>query len=124
MEYVLTALATYGELCKGSTHPRYYGAFPRILGKYVREESLLSWEEAIKKMTSMPAKIMGLDTRGILAQGMVADILIFDPKTVADKATFESPHQYPIGIEKVILSGEVIIDQGDHTERLRGQVIK
>lgn len=118
------ALATYGELSNGSTHPRYYGAFPRILGKYVREESLLSWEEAIKKMTSMPAKIMGLDTRGILAQGMVADILIFDPKTVADKATFESPHQYPIGIEKVILSGEIIIDQGDHTERLRGQVIK
>ena len=118
------ALATYGELCKGSTHPRYYGAFPRILGKYVREENVLSLEDAIRKMTSMPAKIMGMDTRGILAQGMVADMLVFDPETVADMATFESPHQYPIGIDKVIIAGDIIIDQGIHSEKLCGQVIK
>ncbi|HIK58749.1 MAG TPA: D-aminoacylase [Nitrospinaceae bacterium] len=118
------ALATYGELHKGSTHPRYYGAFPRVLGKYVREEKVLPLETAIKKMTSMPAKIMGLETRGTLALQMVADITIFDPLTVADMATFEKPHQYPNGIEKVILAGNIIVDRGVHKEHLYGQVLK
>jgi len=118
------ALATYGELHKGSTHPRYYGAFPRILGRYVREEKILSLETAIKKMTSMPAGIMGLDTRGTLAPGKVADVTIFDPNTIADLATFENPHQYSRGIEKVIISGKVIIDQGIHTEQMQGQVLR
>ena len=118
------AVATYGELNKGSTHPRYYGAFPRVLGKYVRDKKVLSLETAIKKMTSMPAKIMRLDNRGILAPNKVADITIFDPKTVCDVATFENPHQYSKGIEKVIMSGEVIIDQGNHTNKMVGQIIK
>ncbi len=118
------AVATYGELNKGSTHPRYYGAFPRVLGKYVREKKVLSLETAINKMTSMPAKIMRLDNRGILAPNKVADITIFDPKTVCDVATFENPHQYSKGIEKVIISGEVIIDQGNHTNKMVGQIIK
>ena len=116
--------ATYGELNKGSTHPRYYGAFPRVLGKYVRDEKVLSLETAIKKMTSMPAKIMNLNNRGTLAQNMIADITIFDPKTVFDMATFENPHQYAKGIEKVIISGEVIIDQGHHTNKMVGQIIQ
>ncbi len=118
------AVAPYGELKKGATHPRYYGAFPRVLGKYVRDEKVLSLETAIKKMTSMPAKTMGLDTRGTLAPNMVADITIFDPETVCDVATYENPHQYSKGIEKVILSGEIIIDKGKHTNKLVGQVIK
>lgn len=118
------ALATYGELCKGSTHPRYYGAFPRILGKYVREEKVLPLQTAIKKMTSMPAKIMGLDSRGILAPEMVADITIFNPDTVSDMATFENPHQYPKGIEKVIIAGSIIVDQGGHTEQMQGRIIQ
>jgi N-acyl-D-amino-acid deacylase len=117
------AVADYGALHTGSCHPRYYGAFPRVLGKYVRDEKVLSIETAIQKMTSMPAKIMGLGNRGTLAPGMIADITIFDPKTVSDMATFESPHQYSKGIEKVILSGNIIIDQGVHTNKLAGQVI-
>ena len=118
------AVATYGELNKGSTHPRYYGAFPRVLGKYVRDEKVLSLETAIKKMTSMPAKIMRMDNRGILAANKVADITIFDPKTICDVATFENPHQYSKGIEKVIISGEVIIDQGNHTNKMAGRIIE
>jgi len=118
------AVATYGELNKGSIHPRYYGAFPRVLGKYVRDKKVLSLETAIKKMTSMPAKIMRLDNRGILAPNKVADITIFDPKTVCDVATFENPHQYSKGIERVIISGEVIIDQGNHTNKMVGQIVK
>jgi len=117
------AVADYGELHKGYTHPRYYGAFPRILGKYVRDEAVLTLETAIQKMTSMPAKIMGLDNRGKLVCDMVADITIFDPETVSDMATFENPHQYPNGIETVILSGNIIIDQGTHTNIMSGQVI-
>lgn len=117
------AVATYGELSKGSPHPRYYGAFPRILGKYVREEKLMTLETAIKKMTSMPAKIMGLDTRGTLAPGKVADITIFNPDTVIDVASFENPHQYSRGIEKVIMAGTVVIDQGEHTGEMMGHII-
>ena len=118
------AVADYGELHKGSTHPRYYGAFPRVLGKYVRDEEVLSLETAIQKMTSMPAKIMGLNNRGKLAPGMIADITIFDPETVSDMATFENPHQYSKGIETVIIFGNIIIDQGAHTNKMSGQVIK
>ncbi len=117
------AVATYGELSKGSPHPRYYGAFPRILGKYVREEKLMTLEGAIKKMTSMPAKIMGLDTRGTLAPGMVADITIFNPDTIIDMASFETPHQYSRGIEQVIMAGTVVIDQGEHTGAMMGHII-
>lgn len=117
------AVANYGELLKGSPHPRYYGTFPRVLGKYVRDEKVLSLETAIQKMTSMPAKIMGLGNRGRIAPGMIADITIVDPKTVADMSSFERPHQYPIGIENVIISGNIIIDQGVHTGIMSGQVI-
>jgi N-acyl-D-amino-acid deacylase len=118
------ALATYGELHKGSTHPRYYGAFPRILGKYVRDEKVLSLENAIQKMTSMPADIMGLKNRGTLALKNIADITIFDPHTVADMATFENSHQYPKGIETVIISGDIIIDQGVHSEKMAGRILE
>jgi N-acyl-D-amino-acid deacylase len=117
------AVADYGELSKGSTHPRYYGAFPRVLGKYVRNEKGLSLETAIKKMTSMPAKVMSLNNRGTLAPNMIADITIFDPETVSDIATFESPHQYSKGIEYVVISGKVIIDSGTHSNYMVGQIL-
>lgn len=117
------AVATYGELSKGSPHPRYYGAFPRIFGKYVRDEKIMPLEVAIKKMTSMPAKIMGLDTRGTIAAGMVADITVFDPETITDMATFQNPHQYSRGIKKVIMGGTVVIDQGEHTGKMMGHII-
>ena len=118
------AVATYGELHKGSPHPRYYGAFPRVLGKYVREKKILPLETAIKKMTSMPAGVMNLQDRGILAANMIADITIFNPETICDRATYENPHQYSNGIDKVIVSGAVVIDQGKHTGRMMGQIIK
>jgi N-acyl-D-amino-acid deacylase len=118
------AVATYGELNKGSTHPRYYGAFPRILGKYVRDEKVLSLENAIQKMTSMPAQIMGLDQRGTLASNMVADITIFDSETVSDMATFENSHQYSKGIEYVIIGGNIIIDHGVHSDKMVGRVLQ
>lgn len=115
--------ADYGALNTGKTHPRYYGTFPRILGKYVREEKLFSLETAIKKMTSMPAAIMGMKSRGSLAANMVADITIFDPETVTDVATFENSRQYSKGIEAVIISGQIVIDQGSHTGNMAGQVL-
>ena len=118
------AVADYGELHKGCPHPRYYGTFPRVLGKYVRDEKVFSLETAIKKMTSMPAEIMGLKTRGTLAPKMVADITVFDPETVSDMATFESPHQYPTGIEYVMIAGEIIIDHGRHSNKMEGNIIK
>ncbi len=118
------AVATYGKLHNGSPHPRYYGTFPRVLGKYVREKKILTLEAAIKKMTSMPAGVMNLHDRGVLAVDMVADITIFDPETICDVATYENPHQYPNGIDKVIISGEVVIDKGNHTGRMMGHIIK
>jgi N-acyl-D-amino-acid deacylase len=118
------AVANYGELHKGSPHPRYYGAFPRVLGQYVREEKVFLLETAIKKMTSMPAEIMGLKTRGTLTPKMVADITVFDPNTVSDMATFENPHQYAKGIEYVMVAGGVIIDHGRHSNKMEGNVLK
>jgi len=117
------AVANYGELSQGSTHPRYYGAFPRVLGKYVRDEKVLSLETAIQKMTSMPAGILGLENRGTLDSNMVADITIFDPETVSDMATFENPHRYPKGIEVVIIAGDIIIKQGVHSNKLVGRIL-
>jgi N-acyl-D-amino-acid deacylase len=118
------AVANYGALHTGSPHPRYYGAFPRILGKYVRDEQVISLEAAVEKMTSMPAEIMGLKNRGALAPKMIADLVVFDPHIVSDMATFENPHQYAKGIEYVIMSGEIIIDHGTHTNIMKGKIIK
>jgi N-acyl-D-aspartate/D-glutamate deacylase len=117
------AVATYGELNKGSTHPRYYGAFPRILGKYVRDEKVLTMETAIQKMTSMPAEIMGLKDRGTLAPNMIADITVFDPETVSDMATYKNSHQYPQGIEVVLIAGDIIINQGVHSNHMAGKIL-
>jgi len=117
------ALATYGKLSEGIPHPRNYGAFPRFLGKYVREEKLLPLPEAIKKMTSMPAKKLGLKKRGILAKGFYADIVVFDPDTVTDLATYTEPSQYSKGIDTVIVNGTVVIDRGKHSGALPGKVL-
>jgi dihydroorotase/N-acyl-D-amino-acid deacylase len=97
--------AVDGPLSDGKPHPRAYGSFPRILGRYVREVKLLTLEEAIRKMTSLPAQRVGLKERGILKSGFYADIVLFDPKTVIDKATFENPHQYSEGIDLVLVNG-------------------
>ena len=107
----------------GKPHPRFYGTFPRVLGAYVRERHVLTLADAVRKMTSLPAHITGLKGRGLLAPGMAADITIFDPQTVSDKATFENPLQYPVGIPYVIVNGVVVIDTGRHTGAKPGQVL-
>jgi dihydroorotase/N-acyl-D-amino-acid deacylase len=104
-------------------HPRFYGTFPRVLGVYVREKKVLTLSDAVRKMTSLSAQITGLSDRGVLRPGMAADITLFDPKTVSDKATFENPLQYPVGIPYVIVNGVVVIDQGQHTGARPGRVL-
>ena len=118
------ALAPYGVLGESKTHPRSYGTFPRILGKYVREEKVLTIENAVRKMTSLPAQKLGLKDRGILREGMWADVVVFDPKRVVDEATYEDPHRYPEGIEYVLVNGEIVVDIGEHTGALPGKVLR
>ena len=107
----------------GRPHPRFYGTFPRVLGVYVREKGVLTLPDAVRKMTSLPAGIMGFRDRGLLRPGMAADLTLFDPKTVADRATYADPMQYPAGIPYVILNGAVVIDQGQHTGAKPGRVL-
>jgi N-acyl-D-aspartate/D-glutamate deacylase len=104
-------------------HPRYYGTFPRVLGRYVRELKVLTLSEAVRKMTSMNADKIGITDRGRLAGGLSADITIFDQDRVIDRATFEDPHQFPIGIAFVIVNGVVTVDRGEHTGALAGRVL-
>jgi N-acyl-D-amino-acid deacylase len=104
-------------------HPRYYGTFPRVLGRYVRELKTITLPDAVKKMTSMNADKIGIRDRGRLKEGLAADVTIFDAARVIDRATFEQPHQFPVGIEYVIVNGQVTIDKGQHTGALAGQVI-
>ena len=116
--------ATDGPLAGSKSHPRGWGSYPRILGKYVRDEHLLSLEAAIQKMTGGPAARVGLKDRGLLKTGMFADITVFDPKTVIDHATFEEPNQFPVGIEYVLVNGQLSVDKGQRTSALAGQVIR
>jgi N-acyl-D-aspartate/D-glutamate deacylase len=119
-----SALAPYGKVAAGSyPHPRNYGCFPKVLGEFVRERRLVTLEEAVRKMTSLPATRFGLQDRGILRPGAAADITVFDPATVADKATFSQPQQYPEGIVYVIVNGQVVVERGQHTGRRPGQVL-
>ena len=118
------AVAPYGVLKRGKPHPRYYGTFPRVLGKYSREEGLLSLHEAVRKMTSFPAQRLGFKDRGLLREGFRADITVFDPETIRDTATFQDPHQYPVGIPYVIVNGNVTIDSGEHTGNRAGVVLR
>ena len=108
----------------GKPHPRFYGTFPRVLGVYVRERHVLTLPDAVRKMTSLAAQITGITDRGLLRPGLAADITIFDPNTVSDKATFEDPSQYPAGIPYVIVNGVVVIDNGPHTGAKPGRVLR
>ena len=121
-----TMIASDGRLSQpgeGHPHPRAYGTFPRVLGEYVREQKLMSLETAIYKMTGMPAKRLRLDGRGVLREGAFADVVILDPRTVRDQATFLSPHQYPVGIETVIVNGVVAVANSTPTGARAGRVI-
>jgi N-acyl-D-amino-acid deacylase len=118
------AVASYGVLHKGKPHPRFYGTFPRVLGKYVREEKIMTLPEAIRKMTSVPADKFGFEGRGRIEEGCHADLVVFDPDRVTDKATWEDPHQYPEGIPYVVVNGEVVVSEGDTTGKLPGKILK
>lgn len=106
------------------THPRAYGTYPRILGKYVHEEGVLSLEEAVRKMTSAVATRLSIQDRGVLRAGMYADVVVFDPGTVRDRATFEEPHQLSAGMEYVFVNGEAVVREGVHTGATPGQVVR
>lgn len=112
-----------GPTGRAHPHPRYYGTFPRVLGRYVRELKVLTLPEAVKKMTSMNADKIGIKDRGRLREGFWADVTIFDPSQVIDRATFEHPHQFPAGIPYVIVNGVVTIDNEHHTGALAGRVL-
>lgn len=108
----------------GRPHPRGFGTMPRVLGHYVRDEGVLSLPEAIRKMTSVGARQMRLEDRGVLAEGAFADVVVFDPSTVIDRATFEAPRQYPIGIRSVVVNGQVALDRGEPTGRRAGRGLR
>jgi N-acyl-D-amino-acid deacylase len=118
-----SSVAPYGQLGEGKPHPRAYGTFTRVLGRYVREQGVLTWEQAIHKMTGQPAGRLGLRQRGTLAAGQWADVVVFDPATIQDEATFAEPHQYASGIEHVFVNGVPVISGGDHTGAFPGRVL-
>ena len=119
-----SALAASGPLRTGVPHPRSFGTFPRVLGKYVREEQVISLEQAVHKMSGLTASQLHIADRGLIKQGLAADLVIFDPATVADRATFTDPFQYPAGIPTVVVNGRVVLDQGRHTGERPGVVIR
>jgi len=118
------AAATDGPLSRSKVHPRSYGSFPRILGRYVREQRVLSLEEAIRKMTSLPAQRVGLKERGLLRPGMYGDVVVFDAERVIDIATYENPHQYSEGIHYVVVNGQIVLEKGKHTGRYPGKGLR
>lgn len=127
MQHPFTMHASDGRLSKigkGHPHPRAFGTFPRVLGLYVREKGVLPLREAIRKMTGLPAERLGLTDRGFIKNGAKADLVIFDPNTVIDKATFEDPNQFPEGINWVIVNGRVSLKNGEFLNSLNGQVLR
>ena len=118
------AYAPYGPLSASSPHPRGYGSFPRVLGHYVRERGAMPLETAVHKMSGLPARKLGLADRGVLRAGAVADVVVFDPDRVADRATFDDPHQYPEGIGHVVVSGVHTIRDGEQTGRMGGRAVR
>lgn len=119
-----SALAVEGPLRQGNPHPRNFGTFPRVLGRYVRERELLGLEEAVRKITSLNASKIGIDDRGLLRPGLQADVTVFDPETVQDLATYTDPFHYNEGIQYVIVNGEIVLDQGKHTGGRPGRVLR
>jgi len=114
---------TTSPIAGGKPHPRAYGTFPRFLGRYVREGKILTIEEAIRKITSLPASKIRLKDRGLLKEGLCADIVIFDPDNIKDEATYQDPHQYPVGIKYVIVNGGVAVEDGKLCYGKYGKII-
>jgi len=118
------SIAAEGKNLKSSTHPRTYGNFARLLGKYVREEQVISLEEAIYKLTQLSAQKLKIEDRGLLSPGYYADVVVFDPQTITDRATFEQPHQYAEGIEHVFVNGTQVLKDGTHTGAMPGSFVR
>jgi len=118
------SLALEGVFLKSNPHPRAYGSFARLLGKYVRQEKVITLAEAIRRLTSLPADNLKLDRRGKLKKGYYADIVIFDPETIIDHATFEKPHQYATGMLHVFVNGTQVLKDGEHTGAKPGRVVR
>jgi N-acyl-D-amino-acid deacylase len=111
-------------LLGGRPHPRVFGSFPRVLGKYVREEKALTLEDAVRKMTAKPAEVFGFERRGLLKAGHFADIVVFNEDTIIDKGTFVDPRQFPEGIEFVLINGRVVLSEGRYERELAGKVLR
>jgi dihydroorotase/N-acyl-D-amino-acid deacylase len=127
MRHPQTMIASDGRLTRpgeGHPHPRWYGTFPRVLGVYVREKHVLGLEEAVRKMTGMPAARLGLSDRGTVKEGAFADLVVFDPVTIADRSTYERPHQYPVGIDWVLVNGTPAVERGRFTDARAGRVVR
>ncbi|MGH9900296.1 MAG: N-acyl-D-amino-acid deacylase family protein [Pyrinomonadaceae bacterium] len=117
------SMAPEGAFLKSATHPRAYGNFARVLGKYVREEKIIPLAEAVRRLSGLPATNLGLDHRGFLKEGMFADVVVFDPRTIADRATFENPHQYAVGVRHVFVNGAQVLRDGEHTNAKPGRAL-
>jgi dihydroorotase/N-acyl-D-amino-acid deacylase len=118
------AKAEDGPLAESKSHPRAWGTFARILGKYVRDEKLLRMEEAVRKMTSQPAARVHLNDRGLLRPGMAADVTVFDPARIRDVATFEDPNHYSVGVQHVIVNGRLVVLNGRITDERPGRALR
>jgi N-acyl-D-amino-acid deacylase len=116
--------APEGVFLKSSTHPRTYGNFARLLGRYVRDEGVIPLAEAVRRLTSQPASNLGLERRGLLEAGYVADVVVFDPAEIRDHATFEKPHQYATGVVHLLVNGVQVLEDGEHTGAKPGRVVR
>jgi N-acyl-D-amino-acid deacylase len=116
--------APEGVFLKANPHPRAYGNFARVLGKYVRDEKVIPLAEAVRRLSGLPATNLGLDHRGFIKEGMFADVVVFDPATIADRATFEKPHQYAIGVKHVFVNGVQVLKDGEHTGAKPGRALR
>jgi len=118
------SIAPEGVFLKSQPHPRTYGTFARVLGHFVRDERAATLEDAIRRMTSFPARNLKLDRRGSLAPGFFADVVVFDPATIADHATYEQPHRYATGVRHVVVNGTPVLLDGEHTDARPGRVVR
>jgi N-acyl-D-amino-acid deacylase len=118
------SLAPEGVFLKSNPHPRAYGSFARVLAKFVREEKVLTLQEAIRKLAALPAQNMKIDRRGELKEGYYADVVVFDPDTIQDHATFVEPHQYATGMVHVFVNGEQVLKDGEHTGATPGRAVR
>jgi N-acyl-D-amino-acid deacylase len=118
------SLAPEGVFLKSSTHPRAYGNFARLIGKYTRQEKVITLAEAVRRLSSLPAENLKLDGRGKLAKGYYADIVVFDPDTISDHATYENPHQYATGMIHVFVNGTQVLKDGEHTGAKPGRFVR